>query len=355
VPLTQRARGAKLWRVILSVILIWGTLVILLAWTERSRPESPIRSVGDAAWYSLVTLTTVGYGDEYPVSVAGKAIGAVFLLGSLGVLGVLVYKVSEHITEIRERRRMGYNGTSFSRHVLILGWDDFARAVAHQLLSADLRIAIVTDVKDDVDLIYEQLPKDRVFVLFADLRDPLVLERAGIREAGMVFPNLKTDTDKLVAILNIKREFPHTQFVVALDNEDLRGTFRTAGVTFVLSRSEIAAKMVASYIFEPDVAEYETDLLASAKERDEYDIQQFLVTSDNPFLGRTYGEAFTELKRMHNIVLIGIAKANNGEHRLIKLPSDDVPIDEGDYILMIVNGETEQAISRMFGAAEGVL
>ncbi len=353
--MSQRSRGTKLWQVILLAGMAWGTLVVLLAWTESGRADSPIQSIGDAAWYSLVTLTTVGYGDEYPVSVAGKAIGALFLLGSLGVLGVLVYKVSGHISEIRERRRMGYNGTSFSRHVVIVGWDDFARAVAHQLLSSDLRIAIVTDAKDDVDLIHEQLPRDKVFVLFADLKDPLVLERAGIREAGMVFPNLKTDTDKLVAILNIKREFPRTQFVVALDNEDLRGTFRTAGVTFVLSRSEIAAKMVASYIFEPDVAEYETDLLASAKETDEYDIQQFLVTSDNPYLGRTYGEAFSELKRMHNTLLIGISKGRGEERQLIKLPSDDISIDLGDYVLMIVNGETKHAISRVFGTAEGVL
>jgi len=345
----------RLWQVALLAVLVWGILVVSLAWAEKGCADSPIQSVGEAAWYSLVTLTTVGYGDEYPVSVAGKAIGAVFLLGSLGVLGVLIYKVSEHISEIRERRRMGFNGTSFSRHVLIVGWDDFARAVAHQLLSADLRIAIVTEAKDDVDLIYEQLPRDKVFVLFADLRDPLVLERAGIQEAGMVFPNLKTDTDKLVAILNIKREFPHTQFVVALDNEDLRGTFRAAGVTFVLSRSEIAAKMVASYIFEPDVAEYETDLLASAKESDEYDIQQFLVKSGNPYLGRTYGEAFADLKRVHNTVLIGIAKGGDRERRLIKLPTDEVSIDLGDYILMIVNGETERAISELFGTSEGVL
>ena len=353
--MTHRSRKTRLWQVVVPLVLIWGLLVVSLAWTESGYADSPIRSVGDAAWYSLVTLTTVGYGDKYPVSVAGKTIGALFLLGSLGVLGVLIYKVSEHITDLRERRKMGYNGTSFKRHVLIVGWDDFARSVAHQLLNADLRIAIVTDTKDDVDLIYEQFPKDRVYVLFADLKDPLLLEKAGIREAGMVFPNLRTDTDKLVAVLNIKRAFPDTRFVVALDNEDLQDTFHTAGVTFVLSRGEIAAKMVASYIFEPDVAEYETDLLASAKEGDEYDIQQFLVTPGNPYLGRAYGDAFAELKQTHNAVLIGIAKETDGARRLIKLPSDDVRIDSGDYLLMIVNGVTERAVSRLFGTAEGVL
>ena len=171
----------------------------------------------------------------------------------------------------------------------------------------------------------------------------------------MVFPNLGTDTDKLIAILNIKRQYPETEFVVTLDNEDLKGTFRTAGVTFVLSRGEIAAKMAASYIFEPNVAEYEADLLTSAKQSTDYDIQQFLVGPGNPYVGKTYGEAFLDLKREHNAVLIGLVKEAKEERKLIKLPQDDVPIDEGDYFIVIVSGETERAISRIFGTREGVL
>lgn len=348
-------RRTKLWRVILPVAIIWGVLVAALWSIEGRRPDSPIQSFGEAVWYSLVTLTTVGYGDEYPVTAAGKAVGAVFLLGSMGVLGVLVYKVSERISDIRERRKMGLNGTRFKNHVLILGWDDFARSVANQLVNADVRVGIVTNRKDDVDLIRQQLPKDSAYVLFADLKDPSALEKANIRDAGMVFPNLATDTEKLIAILNIKREFPDARFVVTLDNEDLKGTFRTAGVTFVLSRGEIAAKMVASFIFEPDVAEYETDLLASAKEGSEYDIQQFRVTRSNPFVGRSYGEAFGELKARHNVVLIGMVKGEGSGRELIKLPADTIRIELGDSLIMIVNGHTEKAVSKLFGTAEGIL
>ncbi len=348
-------RRVRLWRIVLPIFCSWAVLVILLTVIESGHNDSAIQSFGDAAWYSLVTLTTVGYGDKYPVTIGGKAIGAVFLIGSLGVLGVLVYKVSERISEIRESRRMGYNGTDFERHVLILGWDDFARSVTRQVIDANQRVVIVTDNKDDVDMIHEQYPKDSVFVVFANLRDLALLEKAGIRRAGRVFPNLESDPDKLIAILNIKKEYPKTQFVVALDNPDLKDTFRAAGVTFVLSRNEIAAKMVASYIFEPDVAEYETDLLASAKETSEYDIQQYRVVEGNPFLDEPYGTAFKKLKDLYNVVLIGITKNKSGKRELVKLPKDDVPIELGDYLLMIVNGHTEQVISAMFKTAEGVL
>jgi len=348
-------RRSRSWQIVLVLVCVWALLVVALTWAERGAAGSSIRSVGDAFWYSLVTLTTVGYGDEFPVTAAGKAIGVLFLLGSLGVLGTLVYKVSERIAQILERRKMGYNGTSFERHVLILGWDEFARSVVRQLLDADQRIAVVSDKKDDVEMIYEQYPRDRMFALYADVRDTAMLEKAGIVRAGMVFPNLVSDTDKLISVLNLKREYPDARFVVALDNPDLKDTFETAGVTFVLSRSEIAAKMVASYIFEPDVAEYETDLMASAKDESEYDIQQYRVIEANPILGTTFGEAFRELKAKYNAVLIGLSKRDGDRRQLLKLPADDVPIDLGDYLVLIVEGSGERALSAAFGVGEGAL
>ncbi len=68
-----------------------GYLLLLTALTlsERTDPTAGIRTFWDAAWYSLVTLTTVGYGDLYPVTPAGKAISLLFLAGSLGLLAAV--------------------------------------------------------------------------------------------------------------------------------------------------------------------------------------------------------------------------------------------------------------------------
>lgn len=341
-------------RLVALVLFAWAALAGLMTVIESGQSSSAIQTYWDAIWYSLVTLTTVGYGDVYPVTVAGRAIGAVFLLGSLGVLGVLVYNVSERISALRERRRMGHHGTGFKDHIVILGWDEFARAITAELVNADRKVAIVTDRKDDIDLIYEQFERGDVFVLFGDLKDVPSFRNAGIDEAIAVFPNLNSDTDKLIAILNITKEYTNSRFVVALDSADLKETFQTAGVTYVVSKSEIASKLVASYIFEPYVAEYEADLMTSAKEPEDFDIQQYLVTEGNPYLNAHYGSAFDELKREHNVLLIGISKRKADDKVLIKLPADNVPIELGDYLVAIVTGQTEKVIAELFGVTEGV-
>lgn len=71
--------------------VIYLLLLFLLVLAERGAGSSAqIRNIGDAFWYSLITLTTVGYGDLYPVTAAGRIIGGAFSLLSLGGLAVLI-------------------------------------------------------------------------------------------------------------------------------------------------------------------------------------------------------------------------------------------------------------------------
>lgn len=68
----------------------YALLLALLLLAERGSPQSGIRSLGDALWYSLVTLATVGYGDLYPVTPLGRAVGLLFVLLSVGALAAVL-------------------------------------------------------------------------------------------------------------------------------------------------------------------------------------------------------------------------------------------------------------------------
>ena len=75
---------------IIIVCLIMLALAGLLFLTESRASEASIQSIGDALWYMIVTLTTVGYGDLYPVTILGKIIGVLFVLSSMGLLGAIL-------------------------------------------------------------------------------------------------------------------------------------------------------------------------------------------------------------------------------------------------------------------------
>lgn len=78
-----------IWAV-LSVLAAYFAMLGLLVYAESFSPDATILSMKDALWYSVVTLTTVGYGDLSPVTFFGKIIGGVFLLLSTSLLAMLV-------------------------------------------------------------------------------------------------------------------------------------------------------------------------------------------------------------------------------------------------------------------------
>lgn len=339
---------------ILIGAIIYFLLISLLIYFETDSPQSSIVDYRHAIWYTIVTLTTVGYGDLYPVTIFGQYIGYMFIFLSLGVYGLLVGQFASIISTIKENKMLGYNGTTLMNHVVIIGWNEFSQMVADQLIGAGKDVAIVTDKREHVDHIREKYNKHSVFTLYSDFQNYEILHKVNIEDSSVVFVNLPDDTEKLVYILNLKKIYENLEYVVTIQNSNLKNTFIGAGVTNAISPNEISSKILASYMFEPDVATYTEDIMSFAKHENDYDIKQFLVTHDNPYINKTYQEAFFDLKRRYNTILIGISKKDkNGKRKLIKNPLGEVNINLGDYLIVILNGTSFDIILKVFNVEEG--
>lgn len=81
------SKGARSIVSIVLVIMVVGATLTLLA--ERSEPGANIRDFGDALWWAAVTMATVGYGDHYPVSAAGRGVAVALMLLGIAALSAL--------------------------------------------------------------------------------------------------------------------------------------------------------------------------------------------------------------------------------------------------------------------------
>lgn len=78
-----------------SVAVGLGALAVLDA--ERSAQGANITSIGDALWWACSTVTTVGYGDRYPVTTEGRVVAVVLMLIGIGVVGSVTAAVASWI------------------------------------------------------------------------------------------------------------------------------------------------------------------------------------------------------------------------------------------------------------------
>lgn len=85
----QNRSQYTLFITVLLTILVLATASVLVLQFESTSPDANIHTSWDAFWYSIVTITTVGYGDRYPVTVAGRITAMFIMFMGVGIIGAL--------------------------------------------------------------------------------------------------------------------------------------------------------------------------------------------------------------------------------------------------------------------------
>ncbi len=131
----NRAQSALLV-VFLLIILLLEFGGMSMVWAERDAESANITTGSDAIWWAYVTITTVGYGDRYPVTDVGRIIGVLVLTAGVGLFGVLTGFLANFFLAPRKRPLLERGGASPTPKVMI----------------AQIRYAIELQEKQQADL-----------------------------------------------------------------------------------------------------------------------------------------------------------------------------------------------------------
>ena len=100
---TEKARRSLHSRAMNYVLVVMGSLILICSLIvmdlERDVKASNIKSFGDALWWSITTVTTVGYGDRFPVTAGARAVAAVLMIGGIALLGVVTASIAAFFVE----------------------------------------------------------------------------------------------------------------------------------------------------------------------------------------------------------------------------------------------------------------
>ena len=151
-------REARLLQLLIVFVLGLGFTSLAVFMAESRAPNAGIRSLGDAFWWSLATVTTVGYGDVVPVTSVGKAVGVVLMLFGIAVLGGFISLSSTAVARVVSRySELGRDPgklTAYERLLALAGR-------AHSLGDDDIREMLSLIEELTGKSIVELLPLDR--------------------------------------------------------------------------------------------------------------------------------------------------------------------------------------------------
>ncbi len=102
--ITRRlAQSTLLFTLVIALLLVFIISGIVL-YAEQGNPNANIKTYHDAVWWAFVTITTVGYGDYYPVTTLGQSMAVILMFFGLGIIGVLSSYLATTFISFQTRR-----------------------------------------------------------------------------------------------------------------------------------------------------------------------------------------------------------------------------------------------------------
>lgn len=127
----QRLRGFLQRENLDRILFIIGTIIVIsslgLYWLE------PRLSLGDAFWWSIVTLATVGYGDISPVTLGGRIIAIVIMFFGIGILATFSATIASVLVDKKIRGELGMSSYNFEEHMILCEWNHRARVILDEI------------------------------------------------------------------------------------------------------------------------------------------------------------------------------------------------------------------------------
>jgi len=110
---------------IIGIILVFSTVGLSMV--------EPKITFGNALWWSIVTLTTVGYGDISPSTLAGRTIAVIDMLVGIGVLAAFSGTLASILVERNIKEDQGMSAYKFEDHIILCEWNYRARVILKEL------------------------------------------------------------------------------------------------------------------------------------------------------------------------------------------------------------------------------
>ena len=211
----------------------------------------------DAFYMAIITVTTVGFEEVYPLSPTGRLFTSILIL--LGVAAITYsftaltnYLIAGELGDILEEYRMNRQIKSLEGHYVICGFGRVGKQVSERLKQEGQSLIVVdADTAAVKRAIAEGYPS-----LQGDAGEDDVLLQAGIQRATGLVAAVPGDAANLYVVLTARSLCPDLYIVARSDTEETVSKLQRAGANRVLSPYSLGARLIAQTLVHPDVVDF---------------------------------------------------------------------------------------------------
>lgn len=267
--------------------------------------ENPIRASGihslfESLWWTMQTITTVGYGDVTIVGFYGKLNAMIIMVIGIGTFSLLLVTVAAEIVDAKLLKRFGRLKTKMESHAIICNYTDKQSTIIKRMLDEGFPILILGN-EDSGEL------KDKGEFIKGNPLNVNDLKMAGIEKASsmIIFPNekfgsedsLALDAESILVLLTARKLNKDMKITVELLNESSRIHAIEGGADNVIVRGNMSSSAIITAITKPEAAIFLNQVVIGTGE---YEISQGTFKD---LKGKTVEQVFRSISEQGSIPL----------------------------------------------------
>jgi voltage-gated potassium channel len=286
-------------------------------------------NVLDSLYMTVITLSTIGYGEVNPVSQAGRIFTLVLIVMGVGFFLYVIGNVVQFLVEGRIRLILGRHKLDkqigqLNNHYIVCGYGRMGRALCRYLIQKGLKFVVVEKNEARIPV----MNTDHVLYVSGEATIEENLHKAGIKRASNLIATLGTDADNVFLVLLAKGLNPDLYVVARASQNASKKPLYTAGANVVVSPFDVGARRMAHAILRPNVIRFLE--YAFADEDTDIHIEEISVAESSMLVGVPLMES--GIRQDHNLMILSIIKAD-GE--MVFNPSADTIIRSDEKVIAV--------------------
>jgi len=282
----------------------------------------------DAFYFTVVTISTVGYGEIYPTTPTSKIFTSVIILVGIGALALALETATEEILKRSVKEIVGKPEIRkpLENHYIVCGYGDIGEVVVEELKRSGEPFVVIEKNEE----VIRELAEKKIPVIQGDALKEETLKEAGILKAKGIAATFERDVDNLFLVITAKSLKPDIYVVARANHAETIDKMYKVGADSVISPELEGGRMIAKALIRPFIL----DLLDRITLTKDMDILQICIPSDSGLEGKTLGEVKIEEKTGAKILAL------SQEGKVNVKPTPDTILHKGNVLLMV--GKPEQ-------------
>ncbi|KJD35867.1 potassium transporter TrkA [Tamlana sedimentorum] len=297
----------------------------------------------DAVYMTVITMTTVGFGEVVPLDKEAKIFTIILILASVIIVGYALSIITEYIlskNDIEElkHRKMQKKIDGFKNHVVICGYGRNGKQAASKLMAYNREFVVIEKNKE----LEERLQLDGVPYVIGNANEDEVLQQSGVDRASCFISALPNDADNLFVVLSTRQLNKDINIISRASQESSYNKLKFAGANNVILPDKIGGDHMASLVVVPGLMEFIDNLSIVGKSN--INIEEIAVEKlYNTNFAKTLKDL--DLRRKTGCNVIGYKDAS-GEY--IVNPEANLKLEPHSKIIVLGRPEQINALNSEF-------